>query len=72
MRSELETMTKTELRAYIVAHPNDTEAFHLWVDRATVDAPAKWYPAPQTEEDVLEMGRILREKVEEIDRRKAG
>jgi hypothetical protein len=71
MRSDLAGMTKAELRAYVVKHPKDTEAFQLWVDRATADAPDKWYPAPTTKEDFAEMEQILQAKVEEIEQRKA-
>jgi hypothetical protein len=70
-RIELEALNFSELRAYVVAHPKDTEAFHLWVDRATANAPQTWYPAPKTEEDFAEMERIMREKIEELDRKRA-
>jgi hypothetical protein len=69
MRPELEAMSRTELRAYIVANPKDTEAFHFWVDTSKPISPL--YPAPKTEEDFREMERIIQEKVEELDRKKA-
>jgi hypothetical protein len=31
-RPNLETMTRQELRKYVILHPNDTEAFHKLAD----------------------------------------
>jgi hypothetical protein len=61
MKSELEKMTQVELRAYIVSNPKDDEAFHLWADRATANAPKTIYPPVSLEE----AERILRSKIEE-------
>jgi hypothetical protein len=64
MRPDLASMTKVELRDYVVQHPKDTEAFHLWVDRATAEAPAKWHPALKSMADLPELERILRDKID--------
>jgi hypothetical protein len=61
MRSELEKMTQAELRAYVVANRQDDEAFHLWADRATANAPKTIYPPVSLEE----AERIIRSKIEE-------
>jgi (2Fe-2S) ferredoxin len=61
MHSNWENMTTKELCSYVIAHPKDDRAFHLWVDRVTANAPNTLYP-PVTSE---EAERILREKIEE-------
>jgi hypothetical protein len=63
MRTDLQTMTRAELRAYITAHPNDLEAFQLWVDHATATPPRQIYPPAKTPEDIAEVERLLREKI---------
>jgi hypothetical protein len=60
VRSELEKMTQPELRAYVVANRQDDEAFHLWADRATANAPKTIYPPVSLEE----AERIIRSKIE--------
>ena len=42
MQPDFSAMTKAELRAYAIAHPDDQTAFHAFVDRFTADA------APET------------------------
>jgi hypothetical protein len=63
MRTDLQTMTRAELRAYVIDHPNDVEGFHLWVDRATAKPPKKIYPPAKTPEDIAEVERLIREKI---------
>jgi hypothetical protein len=63
MRTDLQTMTRAELRAYVIDHPNDVEAFHLWVDHATAKPPKKIYPPAKTPEDIAEVERLIREKI---------
>jgi hypothetical protein len=33
MQSNFETMSKVELRAYVIANPGDQEAFYMFIDR---------------------------------------
>ena len=51
MKSKFEAMSRQELRAYILEHRNDDEAFHLYMDRALAE-PGEIYPAPQTIDDL--------------------
>jgi hypothetical protein len=62
MKTDLHAMTKAELRAYVVAHPNDVEAFHLWVDQVSVHPSKKIYPPIQTQADIAEFERLVRER----------
>jgi hypothetical protein len=61
MKSDFEKMTQAELRAYVIANPKDDEAFHLWADHATANAPKTIYPPVSLEE----AERIIRSKIEE-------
>jgi hypothetical protein len=38
-KPNLMTMTKTELRAYLLEHREDEEALHLYLDKAHTDNP---------------------------------
>jgi hypothetical protein len=35
MNPDFNIMTKGELRAYVIAHPDDRSAFHMFVDQFT-------------------------------------
>ena len=59
-------MTKSELRAYVITHPNDKVAFHALVDLLTANAPAQTFPQPQSELDVKEVENLIRQKVEQV------
>jgi hypothetical protein len=63
MKIELQSMTRKELRAYIMSNPNDVEAFHLWVDLVTAKPLEKIYPPARTPADIAEVDRLLREKI---------
>jgi hypothetical protein len=62
MKTNLQAMTQSELRTYVVAHPNDVEAFQLWVDRVNAHPPRKVYPPIQTPEDISEFERLVKER----------
>jgi hypothetical protein len=51
MNPNFESMTQSELRASVVANRQDDEAFHLWADRATANAPKTIYPPVSLEEE---------------------
>ena len=38
-KPELTTMTRIELRAYVLEHREDNEALHLYLDKAHTDNP---------------------------------
>ncbi len=59
-------MTFRELRAYVIAHPNDKVAFHALVDILTANAPGQTFPQPQSELDVKEVENLIRQKVEQV------
>ena len=59
-----DTMTKAELRAYVLAHRDDEEAFQALLSRRTPDETAMWYPAPLNEKGVEVMEDAFRKKFE--------
>lgn len=65
MKPSFENMTKAELRAYLVAHPNDQEAFHAFVDRFTSDTTSEIHDLPQSLVEVEKVAALIRQKVEQ-------
>lgn len=66
MTPEFETMSRSELKAYIRKHPHDDRAIReLFVNRRNPNA--KRYPYPY-EMPVQEVEAILRKKLSQIDR----
>ncbi|MGV0024330.1 DUF6887 family protein [Phormidesmis priestleyi] len=47
MKPNFAAMTRKELRAYLLAHRNDEEAFFAYVDRSEVEA--NWIELPSVE-----------------------
>jgi hypothetical protein len=51
-------MTCQELKAYILEHREDEEAFQLYMDKVTAE-PGKIYPAPQSIDDLRNFPELL-------------
>ena len=69
MKLDFDNMSKGELRAYIVAHPTDQEAFYKFVDRFKADAnDPSWHPYPQTPEDWAKVSQLIQEQIEKLDK----
>jgi pyridoxal/pyridoxine/pyridoxamine kinase len=51
-------MTRKELRAYILEHREDEEAFLIYMDKVTAD-PGEIYPAPQSIDDLKNFPELL-------------
>jgi hypothetical protein len=58
MKSKFETMSRQELRAYILEHREDEEAFQSYLDRVMAE-PREIYPAPQTIDDLSNFPQLL-------------
>ncbi len=58
MKSKFEMMSREELRAYILEHREDEEAFQLYLDRVMAE-PGEIYPAPQTIDDLNNFPQLL-------------
>lgn len=64
--TDFSTMTKGELRAYVVAHPEDKVAFHAFVDRFTAEAPPETFDLPKSTTEVEEVEKLIRQKLEQL------
>lgn len=68
MKTDFNTMTKAELRAYLVAHPDEQEAFYAFVDRFTAEASRETFAMPQSQADIEELDRVIQHKVKQKKR----
>lgn len=67
MKPDFDAMSKQELRAYVLAHKNDKEAFYTLADRLKEDnQDSPWYPYPATPEAIAIMEKAVQEKINEI------
>ncbi len=51
-------MTRKGLRAYILEHREDEEAFLIYMDKVTAE-PGEIYPAPQSIDDLRNFPELL-------------
>ncbi len=51
-KPNFDTMSKAELRAYVINHQDDREAFYALVDRLTAQSNSVVYPASMTPEEI--------------------
>ncbi len=63
MTPNFEKMTKSELRAYLIAHPDDKNAFQAFVDRYTSDAASGTYSMAKSPEDIKTIEQLIKEKI---------
>lgn len=66
MKLDFNSMNKTQLRAYVIAHPNDKAAFHIFVDRFTSEAPTETFDIPKSIAEVEEVDILIRKKLEQL------
>jgi putative heme degradation protein len=68
MKPNFDTMSKAELRAYVLAHRNDQEAFHKLVDRFKADSKNQVrHPFPQSLEDLARVQELIQEAVRKLE-----
>lgn len=60
------TMTKAELRAYVVAHPKNQSAFHAFVDRFTAEASPETFDLPRSSAEVEDVESLIRQRLEQL------
>ena len=66
IKPDLKSVTKTELRAYVIAHPEDKDAFRIFVDRFTAEASSETYAVPQSKAEVEEVESLIQQRVQKI------
>lgn len=60
-KPDFSTMTRQNLRAYMLTHREDDEAIEALIKQGNPSNPK--YPFPQSEEDLKEMEEILKRKL---------
>ena len=68
MSLDFNTMTKADLRAYLIAHPSDRTAFYTFVDRFTSEASSTTYSMAQSPEEIQEVAHLIRQKLAQTKR----
>lgn len=63
MKVDFNIMTKAELRAYLIKHPNDKSAFQAFVDRYTSEASSTTYSMAQSPEEIQEVDNLIQQKL---------
>lgn len=66
MKPDFSIMTKHELRAYVIAHPDDKTAFHIFVDRFTNSASRETFDIPKSSLEIEEIESLIRQKLKQI------
>jgi hypothetical protein len=66
MKPDFNTMTKGELRAYVIAHPDDKTAFHTFVDRFTAEASPELLDIPNSNAEVEEVEILIQQKLAQL------
>ena len=61
--TDFKTMNKTELRAYLIKHPDNKLAFQAFVDRFTSEADSTTYPMAQSSEEIKEIDNLIQQKL---------
>ncbi len=61
MKPNFETMTRKELKDYVLAHRDDQEAVDLLMSRRSPDSQAVWYDASLSQTQIKE---ILEKKIQ--------
>ena len=63
MKYDFQEMSKSELRSYVIAHPNDKNAFYVFVDRFTKEASPQTFDLPQSESDLEEIDKLIQDRL---------
>lgn len=64
MKPNFDNMSKAELRAYVMTHREDQEAFCKLIDRLKAESTNQTrHPFPKSLEDVAKVQEIIQEKM---------
>lgn len=68
MKPDFDKMSKADLRAYMLAHRDDNEAFYKFVERLKADnKDAVRYPSPKTLKDWAKTQKIIQEHLRKLE-----
>jgi hypothetical protein len=68
MKPDFNAMTKAELRAYLIPHPNNREAFYAFVDRFTADASPETFPMARSQDEIEAVAKLIEQRIEQKKR----
>lgn len=71
MKPDFDTMSKSQLRAYVLSHRDDDEAFYKLADRlesSSDDTPL--YPCPDTPEAIAIMEQAIEEYIQTLEKKR--
>jgi hypothetical protein len=63
MSHNFANMDLKSLRAYVIEHQDDNEAFYTFVDRLKANPSSRIYPPPNTPENIAIMEQAIKDKV---------
>lgn len=66
IQPDFNTMTKVELRAYVISYRADEAAFRAFVDRFTAEASPATFDIPKSPAEIEEVESLIRQKLEEL------
>jgi hypothetical protein len=66
MKPDFTTMSKRELRSYVITHPDNKNAFHAFVDRFTANASPETFDIPNSKNEVKQVEILIKQKLEQI------
>ncbi|OUL23164.1 hypothetical protein BV378_22080 [Nostoc sp. RF31YmG] len=73
MKPDFDTMSIAELRAYLLLHRNDDEAFYKLADRLEASSEdTDLYPIPDTPENIAIMEAAIQEQVKKLEEKRTG
>jgi hypothetical protein len=73
MKPNFDTMSIAELRAYLLSHRNDDEAFYKLADRLEASSDdTDLYPIPDTPENIAIMETAIQEQVRKLEQKRTG
>lgn len=58
---DLEAMSRQELRAYLLEHREDEEAYQVYIQKVKTEPAKETFPAPQSIEDLQHFPRLLKQ-----------
>ncbi|GET42439.1 DUF6887 family protein [Microseira wollei] len=59
MKPDFKAMSRKELRAYILKHRDDDEAFYAYMDKLEAEATWVEFPAPKSIDDLKNFPELL-------------
>lgn len=66
IKPDFKSVAKAELRAYVIAHPEDKDAFRIFVDRFTAEAPSETFVMPQTKAEIEEVETLIQRRIRNL------